>query len=258
MTLTTLEIKDKTFNVKFRGYSIDEVNEFLDMVIDDYEEIIRANHDKEQRIKDLEDKIAYFDNMKDSLTQSVILAQETSDKVKMSAKIEADNILNKAQNDAFSLIEEAKAKANQIIRDATDDAKRVAVETEDLKRQSRLFHQRLLSVVEGQMGLVNAPEWHDLLQPTAVYLQNSDAAFKEVVEKVLEEHVPETDDSTSIDATRQFSPEEMEELQRRVAEGNAQLKAAKQASEGTSNPTIEIISDQVDDADDTFQFNIDD
>ncbi|MCR8967975.1 DivIVA domain-containing protein [Streptococcus zalophi] len=252
MTLTTLEIKDKTFNVKFRGYSIDEVNEFLDMVIDDYEEIIRSNHDKEQRIKDLEDKIAYFDNMKESLTQSVILAQETSDKVKSSAKIEADNILNKAQNDAYTLIEEAKAKANQIIRDATDDAKRVAVETEDLKRQSRLFHQRLLSVVEGQMGLVNAPEWHDLLQPTAVYLQNSDTAFKEVVEKVLEEHVPETDDSNSMDATRQFSPEEMEELQRRVAEGNAQLEAAKKASEEVSKPTIEIISEQSDDANNTF------
>ncbi|MBJ8326004.1 DivIVA domain-containing protein [Streptococcus pacificus] len=258
MTLTTLEIKDKTFKVKFRGYSIDEVNEFLDMVIDDYEEIIRENHTKQQRIKDLEEKIAYFDNMKESLTQSVILAQETSDKVKMSAKIEADNILNKAQNDAFTLIEEAKAKANQIIRDATDDAKRVAVETEDLKRQSRLFHQRLLSVVEGQMGLVNAPEWHDLLQPTAVYLQNSDAAFKEVVEKVLEEHVPETDDSNSMDATRQFSPEEMAELQRRVVEGNAQLEAAKKASEEASNPTIEIISEQSDDVDDTVQFNIDD
>ena len=85
------------------------------------------------------------------------------------------------------MIDEAKSKANQILRDATDEAKRVAVETEDLKRQTRVFHQRLVAAIEGQLSLTNSPEWTELLQPTAVYLQNSDAAFREVVEKVLEE-----------------------------------------------------------------------
>ena len=41
---------------------------------------------------------------------------------------------------------------------------------------------------------------------------NSDAAFREVVEKVLEEEVPETDDELSMDATRQFTPEEMKRI----------------------------------------------
>ena len=62
------------------------------------------------------------------------------------------------------------------------------------------------------------------MQPTAVYLQNSDAAFREVVEKVLEEEMPEADDELSMDATRQFTPEEMEELQRRVEAGNKHLE----------------------------------
>ncbi|MGT2894870.1 DivIVA domain-containing protein [Streptococcus entericus] len=231
--LTALDIKDKTFRNEFRGYHRDEVNEFLDIVIDDYETLVRLNREQEQRIRDLEEKLAYFGDMKESLTQSVILAQETSEKVKLSARTEADNILNKATHDAKQLIEEAKVKANQLLRDASDDAKRVAVETEDLKRQTRIFHQRLLATVEAQLGLVNAPEWQELLQPTAVYLQNSDAAFKEVVEKVLGEHVPEIDDTASIDATRQFSPEEMAELQRRIAEANAQLEQQGPVPDGT-------------------------
>ena len=97
------------------------------------------------------------------------------------------------------------------------------METEDLKRQTRVFHQRLVAGIEGQLGLTHSTEWTELLQPTAVYLQNSDAAFREVVEKVLEEEVPETDDELSMDATRQFTPEEMEELQRRVEAGNKLL-----------------------------------
>ncbi|MBS5090696.1 MAG: DivIVA domain-containing protein [Streptococcus lutetiensis] len=224
MALTALDIKDKTFKLKFRGYDEEEVNEFLDIVVDDYEDLVRRNHEQENRIKDWEDKLAYFDEMKESLSQSVILAQETAEKVKTSANDEAANLVSKANYDAQHLIDEAKSKANQILRDATDEAKRVAVETEDLKRQTRVFHQRLVAAIEGQLGLTNSPEWTELLQPTAVYLQNSDAAFREVVEKVLEEEMPETDDEMSMDATRQFTPEEMEELQRRVEAGNKHLE----------------------------------
>lgn len=240
MVLTALDIKEKTFKNEFRGYNRDEVNEFLDIVIDDYETLVRVNREQEQKIRDLEEKLTYFSDMKDSLTQSVILAQETSEKVKTSARVEADNLLNKATYDAKQLIEEAKVKANEILREASDDAKRVAVETEDLKRQSRIFHQRLLAVVEGQLGLVNAPEWEELLQPTAVYLQNSDVAFKEVVEKVLGEHLTDTDDSQSIDATRQFSAEEMAELQRRIAEANARVVANDQSTSGSQTFKLNI------------------
>jgi len=96
-----------------------------------------------------------------------------AEKVKLSANTESTNILNKATYESQQLVDAAKSKANQILRDATDEAKRIAVETEELKRQSRVFHQHLLSVVEGQLTLANSPEWTELLQPTAVYLQNS-------------------------------------------------------------------------------------
>ena len=215
MPLTALEIKDKTFSSKFRGYSEEEVNEFLEIVVDDYEDLIRRNREQEQYIKDLEEKIAYFNEMKESLSQSVILAQETAERVKISAQDEASNLMGKATFDAQHLIDEAKLKANQILRDATDDAKRVAIETEDLKRE-----------LEGQLKLANSSAWEELLKPTAIYLQNSDASFKEVVEKVLDEDdaLPVVDDTESFDATRQFSPDEMEELQRRVEESNKQLE----------------------------------
>ncbi|EAO70008.1 cell division protein DivIVA, partial [Streptococcus agalactiae 515] len=41
--------------------------------VDDYEDLIRRNREQEQYIKDLEEKIAYFNEMKESLSQSVIL-----------------------------------------------------------------------------------------------------------------------------------------------------------------------------------------
>ena len=236
MAITALDIKDKQFTTKFRGYNEQEVDEFLDIIVDDYEDLVRDNRELTTRIKELEEKLAYFDEMKESLSQSVILAQETAEKVKASAADESANLINKANFNATHLIEEAKSKASEILRDATDEAKRVAIETEELKRQSRVFHQRLLAAVEGQLNLANAPEWGELLQPTAIYLQNSDAAFKEVVEKVLDEHVPDSNDAASFDATRQFTPDEMAELQRRVAESNKQV-------EDFSNPDVDETND---------------
>ena len=236
MAITALDIKDKQFTTKFRGYNEQEVDEFLDIIVDDYEDLVRDNRELSTRVKELEEKLAYFDEMKESLSQSVILAKETAEKVKASAADESANLINKANFNATHLIEEAKSKASEILRDATDEAKRVAIETEELKRQSRVFHQRLLAAVEGQLNLANAPEWGELLQPTAIYLQNSDAAFKEVVEKVLDEHVPDSNDAASFDATRQFTPDEMAELQRRVAESNKQV-------EDFSNPDIDETND---------------
>ena len=237
MAITALDIKDKQFTTKFRGYNEQEVDEFLDIIVDDYEDLVRDNRELAARVKELEEKLAYFDEMKESLSQSVILAQETAEKVKASAADESANLINKANFNATHLVEEAKSKASEILRDATDEAKRVAIETEELKRQSRVFHQRLLAAVEGQLSLASAPEWGELLQPTAIYLQNSDAAFKEVVEKVLDEHVPDSNDAASFDATRQFTPDEMAELQRRVAESNKQV-------EDFSSP--EVVSTPVD------------
>ncbi|KIS20092.1 DivIVA domain-containing protein [Streptococcus equi] len=251
MALTALEIKDKTFKTKFRGYSEEEVNEFLEIVVDDYEALVRKNRDNEAKIRELEEKLSYFDEMKESLSQSVILAQETAEKVKSSANAEATNLVSKATYDAQHLLDESKAKANQLLRDATDEAKRVAIETEELKRQTRVFHQRLVSAIESQLSLSNSPEWDELLQPTAVYLQNSDAAFKEVVKTVLNEDIPEADDSNSFDATRQFTPEELEELQRRVEESNKELEVYQvQREEQTSEPEVNLSETQ------TFKLNI--
>ncbi|HEL1069777.1 TPA: DivIVA domain-containing protein [Streptococcus equi subsp. zooepidemicus] len=251
MALTALEIKDKTFKTKFRGYSEEEVNEFLEIVVDDYEALVRKNRDNEAKIRELEEKLSYFDEMKESLSQSVILAQETAEKVKSSANAEATNLVSKATYDAQHLLDESKAKANQLLRDATDEAKRVAIETEELKRQTRVFHQRLVSAIESQLSLSNSPEWDELLQPTAVYLQNSDAAFKEVVKTVLNEDIPEADDSNSFDATRQFTPEELEELQRHVEESNKELEAYQvQREEQASEPEVNLSETQ------TFKLNI--
>ena len=185
MALTALEIKDKRFYVKFRGYDAKEVEEFQDMVYRDYEKLVREKHELETKISALEERLNYFDEMKDSLSQSVLIAQDTAERVKHAANERSETIIRQAEQDAHHLVEEAKAKANEILRHATDNAKKVAVETEELKNKTRVFHQRLKSTIESQLSIIDTPEWDEILRPTAMYIQTSDEAFREVVEKAL-------------------------------------------------------------------------
>ncbi|HFI0043749.1 TPA: DivIVA domain-containing protein [Streptococcus suis] len=215
MALTALELKDKTFATKFRGYDADEVDDFLDIVTRDYEELIRKNHEQETELKTLRDRLAYFDEMKESLSKSVLLAQDTAEKVKTAAEERAANIVKQADYDAATLLHEAKDKANEILRTATDNAKKVVVETEELKNKSRIFHQKLKSTIESQLSLVNSSEWDEILRPTASYIQTSDEAFRDVLHKALDEEVEVVEDS--LDYTRQLTAEEIAELTRQAA-----------------------------------------
>ncbi|HEM4353835.1 TPA: DivIVA domain-containing protein [Streptococcus suis] len=215
MALTALELKDKTFATKFRGYDADEVDDFLDIVTRDYEDLIRKNHDQELELKNLRERLAYFDEMKESLSKSVLLAQDTAEKVKVAAEDQAANIIKQADYDAATLLHEAKDKANEILRNATDNAKKVVIETEELKNQTRIFHQRLKSTVESQLSLVNSSEWGEILRPTASYIQTSDEAFRDVLHKALDEELPVEEES--LDYTRQLTPEEIAELTRHAA-----------------------------------------
>ena len=242
MPITSLEIKDKTFSTKFRGFDPEEVDEFLDIVVRDYEDLVRNNHEMERHIRSLEERLSYFDEMKDSLSQSVLIAQDTAERVKQAAQERSNNIIQQAEQDAQRLLEEAKYKANEILRQATDNAKKVAVETEELKNKSRVFHQRLKSTIESQLAIVESSDWEDILRPTATYLQTSDEAFKEVVGEVLGEAVPSQPEEEPIDVTRQFSPEEMAELQARIEAGNKELAEfeAQQANSQAESHVLDI------------------
>lgn len=204
MALSPLDIRNKTFSTKMRGFSQEEVDDFLDQVVSDYEEVLRQNRDLEKNVKHLEEKLRYFNELKEALNQSIIVAQETADKVKDSAQKEADvivadakteaqELLSKANQESQDLITDAKERssamvkeaterANFLITDATAKANSLANETDDLKKKTRSFHQRLTLLLESQLEIVKSDEWEELLQPFSTYVTDDHQNFKNSVD----------------------------------------------------------------------------
>lgn len=163
MVLTPLDIHNKEFNTKMRGYNPDQVNDFLDQVIKDYESVLTENESLKAELKSSDEKVTYFNELKDALNQSIIVAQEAADRVKDNAKKEAEMIQTESEKNAKSMLDDATEKSNHIIDDATERAKQIAIETDDLKKQTRIFRQRLQVMLESQLEVVKSPEWTDLL-----------------------------------------------------------------------------------------------
>lgn len=153
MPLTPLDIHNKEFNKGFRGYDEDEVNEFLDQVIKDYEMIIREKKELESRVTELTEKLGHFTNIEETLNKSIIIAQEAAEEVKRNAQKESKLIIKEAEKNADRIINESLAKSRKI-----------AMEIEELKKQSKVFRTRFQMLIEAQLDLLKNDDWDHLLE----------------------------------------------------------------------------------------------
>ncbi|MGM8214397.1 DivIVA domain-containing protein [Bacillaceae bacterium W0354] len=151
MGITPLDIHNKEFTRGFRGYDEDEVNEFLDQVIKDFEKVIREKKALEDQVSDLEDKLKHFNNIEETLNRSILVAQETADEVK-----------NNANKEAKLIIKEAEKNADRIVNEALAKSRSVAIEIEELKKQAKVFRTRLKMLVEAQLDIIENDDWEDL------------------------------------------------------------------------------------------------
>nr|WP_285842640.1 DivIVA domain-containing protein [Metabacillus litoralis] len=151
--LTPLDIHNKEFNKGFRGYDEDEVNEFLDQVIKDYEMIIREKKELESRVTELTEKLGHFTNIEETLNKSIIIAQEAAEEVKRNAQKESKLIIKEAEKNADRIINESLAKSRKI-----------AMEIEELKKQSKVFRTRFQMLIEAQLDLLKNDDWDHLLE----------------------------------------------------------------------------------------------
>ena len=151
--LTPLDIHNKEFTRGLRGYDQDEVNDFLDQIIKDFEIVIREKKELERQKDDLNEKLKHFTNIEETLNKSILIAQQTAEELKGNAMKESQLI-----------VREAEKNADRIINEALEKARRIEIEVEELKKQGKVFRTRLKMLVEAQLELVENNDWDHLLQ----------------------------------------------------------------------------------------------
>ena len=139
----------KRFSIVEKGYNIDEVNSFIDIVIKRLEELSDDNNKYLLELENLKKKIddnnleKSNNNMDVKVSKALIAAQETTDKMKELAREEADLI-----------IREARENANAIIHEALIDAQKKEQEFEILKKNYNVYKAKVESLVRSQLELL--------------------------------------------------------------------------------------------------------
>ncbi len=151
MPLTPLDIHNKEFSRRIRGYDEDEVNEFLDQVIKDYEIVIRENKELQNQLFSMQEKLDHFSNIEETLSKTIIVAQEAADEVKNNAKKEAQLI-----------VKEAEKNADRIVNESLSKSRKIAMEVEELKKQASIYRARFRTLVEAQLDLLSHDGWESL------------------------------------------------------------------------------------------------
>lgn len=235
MPLTPLEIHNKEFGTRMRGYDQDEVNEFLDQVIRDYELLIRQNKEVNDELEISNKKLSNYEEMQESLNKSILVAQDAADRlkentereievIKLEAEKYAENIRaeadeyaaetnKKADEYADSIHKEADDNADALLQEAVLKARKIEDETEALRKQSRVFRQRLQLLIETQLELLTKEDWDNLLVGKPIEYPDTEMITE--VEKELEEKIDIDEEETSEqieDPDESFSTEEATEV----------------------------------------------
>lgn len=143
--ITPMDIHNKTFSKKLRGYADDEVNSFLEEVASDYERIYREHREMEEQMDSLRSRLAHYEKMEATMSSTLVMAQETAENVKTTAKKEADVIVREAQNKAAQIVAGAEAARRKMNADV--------VKTEgDLN----LYIEKLLANFTSALNIVKA------------------------------------------------------------------------------------------------------
>lgn len=151
VSLTPLDIHNKEFSRRFKGYDEDEVNDFLDQVIKNYELVIREKKNLEEKVEELSERLGHFTNIEETLNKSILVAQET-----------AEEVTGNATKESKLIIKEAEKNADRIINESLSKARRISMEVEELKKQAKVFRTRLRMLVEAQLDMIDTSDWDEL------------------------------------------------------------------------------------------------
>tara|TARA_B100001248_G_C27398124_1_gene467328 strand:+ start:230 stop:775 length:546 start_codon:yes stop_codon:yes gene_type:complete len=145
MKLAPIDVSHKSFKRKAFGYDADEVNEFLKMVANELEEVIRERNKLREENREKEMDLMDYKERDKVLRETIATAQKMSEKVREDSEREAKIILS-----------DANQKADMIVRDARDSLKRVYQEITDIKRSKIQFESNLRALVQSHLSMLDS------------------------------------------------------------------------------------------------------
>ena len=141
---TPLDIENKKFAKQMmNGYSVEEVDNFLDELTIDYEKLYKESNENKGKMAELEASLVKYKNLESTLQNTLVMAQSTADEIKKVAQQQADQIVRDAQGTA-------KQQLMEIEQQITMKTK----ELDELQKQFDVYKAKMESLLISQLELL--------------------------------------------------------------------------------------------------------
>jgi cell division initiation protein len=147
MKITPLDIRKQEFKKILRGYDTVEVDTFMDMMANEYEELLRQQKEMRERVVELEVQLKDYRQIEKTLQQTLLQAQEATGRTYESARKEAELI-----------VKEAEQKASKIVEQANSDLARSNNELSNLRSRKESLIGRLRVLLSAELDLIRTLE----------------------------------------------------------------------------------------------------
>lgn len=142
--ITPLDIENKKFAKQMvNGYSVNEVDDFLDELTLSYEKLYKENAELKANAEELNNDVGQYKNIEVTLQNTLVMAQKTADEIQLVAKQQAEQIIN-----------DAETKAKQSVDELNLQITMKQKELEDIKRQFDVYKAKMESLLISQLELI--------------------------------------------------------------------------------------------------------
>ena len=143
MKLTPLEIRKQDFTRTFRGYDEDEVQAFLQMVSEQWDEMVDLQRRLELRVQDLENKVRHYERVEEALHEALQTARQN-----------AKQIVEGAQSEARQHVQEAEAQGRALVREAEQQRDRLRQEAQGLLERRAAIASHLRALLNSELEML--------------------------------------------------------------------------------------------------------
>lgn len=222
--ITPMDIHNKTFSKGLRGYSEEEVNDFLRQIVTDYEQIYREHREMEEEMDQMKLKLSNYERISDTMTATLQLAKDTAENVKKNAKRNAD-----------ILISNAKMEGDRQVKDAEDYRRRLAETMIHTEGNMKNYVSKIRKDLELALASIDALE--NLKAP--IVPGYAYPAVEPEEETLKTEEAPKTEEVSSEAAQEETAAEETAAEETVAEEAVSEEPAAEESGAGKEEPSAE-------------------
>ena len=153
--LTPMDIHNKDFKRSFRGYNEDEIDDFLDKVVNDYEKLFRENDRLKEDLARAQKDNEQYHQSEQNLKDTLLVAQKTAEEVTSNARKNAEETRENTAKECQNKIQEAEMNAAKIIEDAKAKAQAIVAEYDRLVREKNNFLRKVKITMESELAIIN-------------------------------------------------------------------------------------------------------